>query len=247
MVGRTHRIGGILFGAGATILASPVVHPEHLVTFAGAMMAGGAIGSLIPDIDKKGTTASKALGPVSNVINKRMHHRGITHSLIALVVYSLVVVALAQFMQHMVRTETVEVVESLFEIFIVGSSISFCIHSFNRKVEVIKRDKMFFVIGIVYILSIIFVLTTQGGVVEFIAFYLYGTTIGYLSHLALDILNKAGIPLFKPLWNTKFHLANVITGTGAEGIIAKIMMVLIVICIIQIGSMEFGTSLVSLL
>ena len=86
MLGRDHALLGAVAGVG---LAEPVARLAHThlppgqVAAAGALCAGFA---LLPDIDEPGSTVSRKLGPVSEVIAAATNklaggHRQATHSL----------------------------------------------------------------------------------------------------------------------------------------------------------------------
>lgn len=72
MLGREHAAFGLVTSAavGAAFLA-----PE----FALQAIAGGVVGSLLPDIDLPNSMAGKIVYPVAWVINKLFGHRTITH------------------------------------------------------------------------------------------------------------------------------------------------------------------------
>ena len=54
------------------------------------------------------------------------------------------------------------------------------------------------------------------------SYYIFaGISLGYASHLFLDMLNPKGIPLFYPICNKRFNLLNITTG----GIIERILYV----------------------
>lgn len=72
MTGKTHLTAGLV-----TALAIGVNVPQ---------MALIAVGSLLPDVDHAGSTFGKMVKPIS----KRLRHRGPTHSLLFLVIITLV-------------------------------------------------------------------------------------------------------------------------------------------------------------
>ncbi len=74
MMGKTHRIGGLL--ASAIFLSSVPLDP---VTAMGVITCGVA-GSLLPDIDHRRSTAAKSLGMVGGITSAVFRHRGILHS-----------------------------------------------------------------------------------------------------------------------------------------------------------------------
>lgn len=81
MLGKTHRLGGICTGVMLSSFYFQDFSKENLMYF-GVFMGGCILGSLIPDIDHKGSTISN-----SNIITKGLSrivglfgHRGITHA-----------------------------------------------------------------------------------------------------------------------------------------------------------------------
>ena len=70
---------------------------------------------------------------------------------------------------------------------------------------------------------------------------LYGYTIGYISHLLLDALTKAGIPLFYPISKKRFHLLNIKSGGIAERLIV-VGIILLLITVIFFAILHFGNT-----
>lgn len=83
MLGTTHQIGGI---CGAVLVGS-LIFPAPLsltdITFAGVMVAGASIGSLMPDLDHPKSKLSRKAKVASTLISSTMGHRGWTHTLLA--------------------------------------------------------------------------------------------------------------------------------------------------------------------
>lgn len=94
MLGRTHKVGGV---SGAFI-ASTILYTnnypmlnKHPILLS-AVVAGGLLGGLMPDIDHPNATISRfrifgipIFKPISWVINALFGHRGATHTLWALI------------------------------------------------------------------------------------------------------------------------------------------------------------------
>ena len=61
MLGPTHRIGGVAAGALVTVAIEKVLNIpiQDPILFVSITMAGGAIGSLIPDIDSPSSTLGR--------------------------------------------------------------------------------------------------------------------------------------------------------------------------------------------
>lgn len=73
----------IAAGIAAALVVSDFAHatPSHAVF----VLAGGVLGSLLPDIDHPKSAFGSKVVPISTVISAVFGHRGVTHSLIATV------------------------------------------------------------------------------------------------------------------------------------------------------------------
>lgn len=78
----------IAAGVAAALIASDFAHatPNHVVF----LVAGGIVGSMLPDIDHPKSAFGSKVIPISTIISAIFGHRGITHSLIATVGVALV-------------------------------------------------------------------------------------------------------------------------------------------------------------
>jgi len=136
MLGKTHFAAGIAVGAAVCLT-------QQLSPIRGIVcMAGSGLGSLLPDIDHRNSTISKAAKPVGAVVNAVVGHRTIFHDPIFYILAGL----LCRFM---------------------------------------KPEWMAYIIPIL---------------------------IGVGSHLFLDALNPAGIPICTLLHGPRIHLAKIRTG-----------------------------------
>ncbi|MBU9211643.1 metal-dependent hydrolase [Burkholderia multivorans] len=73
----------IAFGAASALLAAEWLDapaPQAVL-----MLAGGVLGSMLPDIDHPGSAFGRRVLPISMVLADLFGHRGITHSLLAVV------------------------------------------------------------------------------------------------------------------------------------------------------------------
>lgn len=80
MNGYTHKIGGTCAGLVATCLALQEPFSPEKLTVAGLVVAGAALGSLLPDIDHKNSTISKKHKITSWIMTHLFEHRGFTHA-----------------------------------------------------------------------------------------------------------------------------------------------------------------------
>lgn len=73
---KAHTIGGMLSGvATMTVMEYGMTQPEGIV-----LLAGAAIGGLLPDIDHRGSYLGSRAKLASFVVGKTLGHRGATHS-----------------------------------------------------------------------------------------------------------------------------------------------------------------------
>ena len=80
MNGYTHKIGGTCAALVATCLALQEPFSPEKLTVAGFIVAGAALGSLLPDIDHKNSTISKKHKITSWIMTHLFEHRGFTHA-----------------------------------------------------------------------------------------------------------------------------------------------------------------------
>ena len=92
MVKETHTKGGYLLA----LLALPFIDNEYLSSYEPVYkfillfiyMYFSYIGSIIPDIDMRGSYASKTFPKIYKVLGSKFRHRGFTHSLLFLYIIS---------------------------------------------------------------------------------------------------------------------------------------------------------------
>lgn len=150
MNGRTHKVGGACAGvlAGAMLLQPPYTFDKMLLT--GVLVGGSLLGSLMPDIDHKGSTIGHQMKLTSTVISNLFGHRGLTH---APIVHILITIILL----------------------LIGGTLT----------DFPKLMYVSFIIGLF---------------------------IGGISHLILDSMTIAGIPLLYPFSKKKYRIAKFTTG-----------------------------------
>lgn len=166
----THVMGGITAGIAVNKFVVPtltnVASIEGFVGL-GAVMAGAFLGSVLPDIDHKGSFIGRRLKVISFIVHHTVGHRGLTHTLL-------------------------------------------------------------FAIGLSTLLAYL-VLQLSGFSQAIMLFFVLGLFAGILSHLALDMLTKEGIPLFYPFIKADISIARFKTGGVGEYIASLGCMALIVL------------------
>lgn len=84
MKGKTHLMGGLLFGlvgeAAVSSLSNEGILFARPATI-GVVVGASLIGSLLPDIDTPKSILGSKVPPISIIINKLCGHRNITHSI----------------------------------------------------------------------------------------------------------------------------------------------------------------------
>lgn len=80
MNGGTHKIGGVCAGAMAGIMLLEPPYTLDKLILTGVLIGGSVVGSLMPDIDHKGSTVGHKMKLASTVISNTFGHRGMTHA-----------------------------------------------------------------------------------------------------------------------------------------------------------------------
>ena len=106
MTGKTHLLGGVLFGGAYIILTKSVNEMPYI-------LAASAVGSLLPDIDHPGSTISKknlATKFTSEIVSGMTKHRGFTHT----VLFAAIVAALPLLIKNIIGSIAVPIAIGLF-------------------------------------------------------------------------------------------------------------------------------------
>lgn len=231
MIGTTHRLGGIIAGLTIPTVASISGHSLPIITTV-CLASGAAIGSLIPDIDHEGSMIGKKLKPVARMFRKTCGHRGATHTIAGLFVYSLVVFILAGIGTSM---KSANILLPLFIGFCV-SGVSIFIYDTVKKATT-KRYKKTHRANIMLATFVIGALATYFAteiVINLLAIALLGSSLGYLSHLLMDCFTVSGVELFAPFTDKVIKFGNIHTGSYEEQTLAKACVGAIVLMILVI-------------
>lgn len=73
MIGKTHLAAGIFTGSALSFIHNTDIKTSLLLT------AGTALGSLLPDIDKRNSLISRALKPLGMIVEPLLGHRTLLH------------------------------------------------------------------------------------------------------------------------------------------------------------------------
>jgi len=148
---QAHKVAGVCAATiTATLLYSNNLQSGGTLMAIAPMLVGGYIGGLLPDIDHPGSKMGRALYPIAWVVNKLFGHRGATHSLIALLLTSVLFLTPSFLMDGLAR-----------------------------------------------------ILYTQ---------FAIGISVGFLSHILLDMSTKSGVPILSPFIRKSYRIARLTTG-----------------------------------
>ncbi|MGL4989968.1 MAG: metal-dependent hydrolase [Paraclostridium sp.] len=243
MLGPTHRFGGIAFGALTPIIAENLfsISIHNPLLFAAVTMAGGAIGSLIPDIDSPSSTIGQKVKPISRFIAENFGHRGGTHSFIALAVFAVFTTFLGEKLNDILRTNLGSRNHLIFSIIvglIITSSILFVIKSIPTGKKKYKKPSAVVVL-IIFIIAMFIAYLDSYALLPYIRVYLLGVLVGYASHILLDMFTRAGVPFFIPFFKFRISFTRFKTGSIIESITKVMCIFIIVISVISLGNFKF--------
>lgn len=211
MDGRTHKYVGVCCGImTAEALIGQNITKENLL-LGGMLVTGSMMGSLIMDIDKKGTKASNKLPIISFIIRLFTTHRGLIH-------YPSLWVAITYGMIHWLNNmteKTMLIMTSLYCTIAIYCFMKFLLmklKQFKGKYRNLKRC----IVGILTGIAVSYVSYSQGVVFmnTFLFCVIIGIVVGIGTHIFLDMLTPDGIPLFAPFCFKRFHLLNLTEKDG---------------------------------
>lgn len=216
MIGQTHRMGGIALGSLAAtglLLAGKDIN----IVGCAVLVAGSAVGSLVPDIDHKGSMIGKKLPHISALVSSQVNHRGVVHSLLGLFVFSLMTSSLGYLLSS--YDSELKLLIALISTLICVSAIDFGLKLLFRLAHRRLSNKKLKQINLVVaILCVVLSLKATSTITYFIPFYIIGLSVGYLSHLLLDTLNPLGVNYFYP-GRLYISIAKIVTGSETETLV----------------------------
>ena len=98
MVGKTHIAGALALTSLLSVVCvktNLIQGTEQVILQQATLLTASGIGGLLPDIDHKGSTVSKQNPIISFLVRMFFTHRGFTHSLLALLLFTGVVYGVA--------------------------------------------------------------------------------------------------------------------------------------------------------
>ncbi len=211
VLGKSHLVYGLTFGAGAALLLG---HPAPPLLVLEAAVAGG-LGGLAPDLDEPGSTISNApriLGRVARRLLRPARRGPLLLGLLDLVLGS--IISLAAGVLNVVSRLLSRLVRLL-----AGG---------HR-----EGTHWFVVWGLLSIA--VFAVTAPLTLADGAPYVAAGFCAGYLSHLISDGCTKAGIPLV-PRTSARLHLlprfARVRTGSTSETVFTTLYLLVFVLALV---------------
>lgn len=218
MNGTTHKCGGIALGAVATV----ALHKTAGITMTeGALLlAGASFGALLPDLDHHHSELGKRLKPVSELVCSMTKHRGFTHTGLCWIIITLVSLLITSLLGEVYSGSLASrvITGSIFGFFIWIAADSL-LNSLRPEFARSKKSRQLFDLELQSLLVLCVVFSVLADSVIPVAYsFGVGLSIGYLSHLILDMFNPTGVPIFYGIYNGKISLANIRTGSHERGV-----------------------------
>lgn len=226
MIGKTHRVGGIAFGSLAST-AFVAIGGALPVIGAISITSGSAIGSVLLDIDHKGSMIGKKFPHLASLIEDKLDHRGVVHSLLGLFIFSLMTTIASCLVINF--AEDLKVLIFALAGLVAVASANFAVTRFFRLFHrrLVKKAK-YQMDAIILVVCAVLTIVNVELLCNLFVYYVIGLVIGYFSHLVLDTFNPTGIKWLYPI-KTRVSLANIRTGSHAEGYVFKICVAVAVI------------------
>lgn len=205
MTGKTHKIIGIITGGAAAYYGIKMTGDAVYMLYIISVPAGAMIADIDHDNSKLGSSRKKIMTAVSALL------------------YSLAAAAVSFFLfdgyakgRFIPAVFTVSLVALPFLILILSSKLSFVKN--NLQFAVKHRGIMhtlimpaFLIFSVHYIDELIF------------RIFIIGLFIGYITHIAADMLTVRGCPVFFPITKKNIRFMKIKTGTFGEYIAAAVI------------------------
>lgn len=230
MLGKTHRLGGIMVGALSPLIIEAVTKTpiQDPAVFVGVAMAGGAIGSLIPDLDHPNSLLSKKLKPVSAIVREFAHHRGITHTLVGWAGFGILSIIISFLCVHVLEkfnSTPEKIFVGLMCGVVLATSASFIMTSLKKHTHLVSKRQSSEVALAGFIVGMVVSFFLTDVVLGYVEVYLIGMTLGYGAHILYDMFTITGVPLMYPISHVDVHLTNMKTGGAIEKIASAISII----------------------
>ncbi|MGL4740691.1 MAG: metal-dependent hydrolase, partial [Sarcina sp.] len=180
MLATTHRLGGIAFGALLSVIIQEkfnIIYDDPLI-FMVITMSGGAIGSLIPDIDSTGSMIGRKFKIISKCLSKRLGHRGGTHTFFACIIFASCLFFLSKWLNNYLATYMNK--EKLLFFASINASIvvfstSFVLNSIPNKFRgILAKKNDIYIITFLTLATVFFTIKHTSYVIKYIDIYIIG-------------------------------------------------------------------------
>ncbi|MGL4450264.1 MAG: metal-dependent hydrolase [Sarcina sp.] len=240
MLAATHRIGGIAFGAVLPLAIQKYmnIELENQIVFVALTMSGGALGSLIPDIDSTSSTLGRKIKPLSKFISNKFGHRGGTHTLVACLIFTIFCfIFSSKFKIYLSKDVNIEkfLILSTISTIITVTSCLFILDRIPSKLRgILSKKNDIYIVVFLTLATMIFTFKNTLVIISYIDIYIIGVISGYISHIFLDLFTKEGVPLLRPITKYRFSLLPFKTGSFIEGIFKFINTIIIFAALIKL-------------
>lgn len=231
MNGTTHKCGGV---ALATLTVVALGGFKSISIEQGVMLVTGAsFGALLPDIDHKGSEVGKKLKPISKFVANHTEHRGFTHTSVAALIVAILSLGGIYILKNFYTKDlTSRVAIGIISGFLIWIALDTALNSMRPKFVHNKKIKKLLDLeypSLVVLIALCTIFSTM--IYNSLDIFALGVTVGYISHLLLDMLNPTGVPILYPYSKHRISVANIKTGKH-EGIVSAICNIITIFCLI---------------
>lgn len=233
MNGRTHKCGGV---ALATLAALALGSRNGVSVEQGVMLITGAsFGALLPDIDHKGSEVGKKLKPISKIICKNTEHRGFTHTLVCTALVAIFLFGTVDVLKNIYKGDlNSRLILGAASGFLIWIALDTALNSMRPKFVHNKKIRKLLDLELPSLIVLVILCTVFSTMVyNSLGIFALGATIGYVSHIVLDLFNPMGVPILYPLSKRRLHIANIKTGTQ-EGMISAMCNIATIVALYKI-------------
>lgn len=206
------------------------------IPFSLGVLAGVAVGSLIPDIDEPQSLIGNKAKGIANATKSFFGHRGFTHSILGMLIFAGLMYLMTvpfYFIEEKIEDKTKEMIIYSAVMAAMWSYVIYILGDLLRKFGVRLGVKFFKKPLAIFAISFISILMME----EQFRMVLHedilvGLIIGYVLHIMGDMFSKSGVPLFMPVMNKKIGIYLYITGDKRETAIKYVAIISMIVMLI---------------